>query len=197
MPLPELGVQIATIPACKVCSAKKRHEIEDMYVMGRRKLALPDGKVPNVKWMAENSKGLFGVELDRQNIHSHVAKHFQEGDPAVLNPLVADGVSELKDLMERGELPEVTPDDYLKLYVSLAYQKLLSNPNSVTNDGAIKAIDSLTRRKHNDVQDRLMEELVGAIGSSTQRMIQTQPMRQLEPETVTVEAEEVDDAPAV
>lgn len=171
------GVAVLTNVQCKICTSPHRGEIEDVLVMQKLKETLPDGTRPTENWIVDNSKQLWGMQLNRSNIYAHYTKHFRMGSPEEMERRTQGEVTQsLRELIDEHGLEavqNVLPDVFLETVVGLGYENLKRNP-TVTVDQAIKAVDALTRRKHDEAQATLLSQVAAAVGKRRPRVVEAE-----------------------
>lgn len=145
--------------------------------MQKLKETLPDGTRPTENWITQESKALWGMQLNRANIYTHYTKHFRMGSPEEMERRTSGEVTQsLRELIEEHGLEAVNnvlPDVFLETVVGLGYENLKRNP-TVTVDQAIKAVDALTRRKHDEAQATLLSKLAGAVGKRQPQVVEAE-----------------------
>ena len=165
--VPKYGVQLKSQWNCKICQSEKRIDIEDVLVIREHRNLMPDGSRPTMAWIINNSERLFGVQLNEDNVKSHLKRHFSfTGRGAVAEVRKSNDVELIRGGFD--EAVTVAPDDFLTQVVAAGAQKVKVSPEAVTIDHALKAVAELTKRKTSDRDALLMGALVEALSKPKQ-----------------------------
>lgn len=167
---PKYGSQIRTEPKCKICQNGHRAEIEDILYLRSAGLLMESGVRPTADWIKRNSESLWGVRLTDENIQVHFKKHFAIGAPSTELVEQRDVHTQLREMLDREGIEAVTPDEFLQAVVAIGAHRIKLDPTKVTVDQALKAVDSLTRRKHDDAAAKLMQTLAAATGAAISKI---------------------------
>ncbi len=167
---PKYGTQMRTEPKCKICQNPHRAEIEDILYLRSAGLLMENGLRPTGDWITANSEKLWGVRLTNENYTTHFKKHFAVGAPSQDLVQQRDVHTELRKMLDEHGIEAIAPDDFLQLVVSLGAHRIKLDPTKVTVDQALKAVDSLTRRKHDDAAAKLMQTLAESTGAAIRKI---------------------------
>jgi hypothetical protein len=189
--MPDRLLQTRTAARCTICRSPNRAAIEELIWARSKRELNREGGPTNLEYVQARAKALGIPKLHSTTITRHLKAHI-----AIINDAQAQAIVK-KDVRTTVEAeiaanPEVrrTPEEFLDLVVSAAYQRLLADPASATTDQAIAAINARTRRKSEEGTAQLMQLLAKSTGAALAALSTTKPAEDV------IEAEVVQEIPA-
>lgn len=165
-------------PRCKLCRSPHRVFFDHLLEQRSDGNHDSDGKRINLAYVqAVYAERHDGAKLTEDNARNHWGKHCErisDEEAVVLAEKEAASNNAKAAIFERVLGPEwrtrkKTPDEYLEVLREIAFVELYDKaesgaPTGVSVDHALKGIDSTTRRKQNETQAALMQQLVTGVG---------------------------------
>lgn len=142
---------------------------------------MDNGVRPTEDWIRSNSEALWGVRLTGENITVHFKKHFAvhaNGTQSTEMVNVHDTQAvhrQLREMLDAEGIESVSPEEFLQAVVAIGAHRIKLDPTKVTVDQALKAVDALTRRKHDESAAKLMQVLAESTGKALNKIPDAAP----------------------
>lgn len=156
---------------CKLCRHDKRPEIDALLERRSRREKDREGRLINEQYVIARLREWDVPNPTRDNLNLHWKKHCE----VISDEVVAEATKNVTEALEllgerlltRDLGPDTLTDDLIEIaQVSLREQVAKGVMPKVTIDQALKAIDTKTRRKHNDRVNALLDVQAEALTQS-------------------------------
>lgn len=152
---------------CKLCRHDRRAEIDVLLEQRSLRQKTEDGQVVNLAYVLEQLASFGVANPTAENVKTHWKKHCRQISDAKAEEEQARR-DELIEKILSGEIPYADIDESMRLMFTLGVEEIKERARrgertGITIDHLDKFANTLTKRRHNEKTEEMMQALGGAV----------------------------------